>query len=526
MVLENYLGYKMKKYEEISIYNIKVLKKYFKENSIIAYGNGEFYKRVKNFIKEFDLEFSDILYTENSKIVSISGRKYEDIVENSYIIICSSFYEDIIKNLENQEIQAKSIKVMTFKDNVYNKEYLVKFMSKKHKLFIDNLKDKNKIKVVFLAIHRSIWKVDKIFKEMLINPYFEPIILICPHIVYGDERMWEDMQNSIEYFKEKGYPFVSSYNQEENRWVTLKEIQPDIVFFTNPHSLTKEEYYQNAFLNYLSCYAGYGILTANYNSGQSQYNQIFHNTMWKIFVQNKDMLDGYKRLSSLSNKNIHLVIDNIIEVIRNKSIAKIVWKNYFTHKKVIWAPHHTIIKNFEAQLSTFLIYADFMRELALKTKDTITWAFKPHPILKPKLYNHPKWGIEKTDEYYKFWQDSSNTQLEDGEYIELFKQSDALINDSASFLVEYIFTNNPMLYLMTDYTKDNLNKFGNKCLNLVEQAFNKDDIKSFLDLILENKFKESKKINKFIQDYFNDLGKNINSSAIINFIKNDIGGKN
>src|SRR5690606_301766 len=134
------------------------------------------------------------------------------------------------------------------------KRKLFLHMQKQHQALLQQIKGKEKIKVVFLAIHKSVWKVDSVFKKMLDDPFFEPLILVCPYTPYGEERMRQDMQECYEYFQDKGYPVLYSYHEEENRWITLKEIQPDIVFFTNPHNLTRKEYYEDAYINYLSCY--------------------------------------------------------------------------------------------------------------------------------------------------------------------------------------------------------------------------------------------------------------------------------
>ena len=74
-------------------------------------------------------------------------------------------------------------------------------------------------------------------------------------------------------------------------------------------------------------------------------------------------------------------------------------------------------------------------------------AFKPHPILKPKLYKHALWGKERTDAYYHCWETMENTQLEMSDYIDLFMTSDAMIFDSVSFMTEYLYTKKPALFL-------------------------------------------------------------------------------
>lgn len=396
-------------------------------------------------------------------------------------------------------------------------------MQKKHQQLIEQIKCKEKIKVVFLAIHKSVWKVDPVFKKMLDVPYFEPIILVCPYTFYGEERMWEDMKDTYEYFKDKGYPLLSSYNKDEDRWISLEEIKPDIVFFTNPHNLTRKEYYEDAYMNYLSCYAGYGMSVANFENGEAQYNQRFHNAIWIIFVQNRYMYNDFIKSSSRTTKGLFLVIDNIAEeIISMPDNQKIVWKNFDTHKKIIFAPHHTINKDFSLQLGNFLKYAELLKLLVLETEKSIVWAFKPHPILKSKLYLHKDWGAEKTDAYYSFWENQPNSQLDVGEYVDLFRQSDAMIHDSASFIAEYIFTDKPMLYLMNDNTRKNLNYFGNRCLDTAKEAWNEKNIRNFIDDLLSDKDYKKNNRNLFIDEYFNNLGANKSSSVIVEIIKNYI----
>jgi len=90
---------------------------------------------------------------------------------------------------------------------------------------------------------RSVWNVGPVFKKMIDDPYFEPIVLVCPYVQYGKERMLEDLKSAYEYFDSKSYAVISSYREQNDTWVQLKDLKPDILFFTNPHNLTRPEYY-------------------------------------------------------------------------------------------------------------------------------------------------------------------------------------------------------------------------------------------------------------------------------------------
>lgn len=522
----------MEKDYNLSLYDIKSLKKLFKNNSVVAYGNGSFFNKIKEHLKLFNLEFVDILYTQNDKVVSTSGKSYEDIAKNSAILICSSFSSEILKTIKNQKNQPKNIKIATFlviSDEELNsyKQELAKAMQKRHEIFVQNLKSKEKIRVVFLVLLDSVWKVDTVFKKMLDDPYFEPVILVIPYTSYGEERMWEEMTKTYEHFKQKDYPTISSYNKKEDRWITLDELNTDIVFFTAPHNLTKKEYYEDAYLNYLSCYAGYGVNVAALRN-LLQFNQTFHNTQWINFANSKFTFKCYKKYSSNKGKNAMLVGDMICETLlsKNKNKNKNVWKNNDGRIRIIYAPHHSIEidKNHGYGLSTFLEFAYIIQDIAIRYKNKVVWAFKPHPILKSKLYRHSNWGKEKTDDYYNFWENQEFTQLEETEYIDLFKQSDAMIHDSASFLYEYLTLKKPVVYLTHPLTKHSLNKQGKEALNSCRYSNSPKYINKFILKILKKEVFIKKEHKAFFKNNFNNLYKEKPSEKIYNIIKNNLLG--
>lgn len=382
-------------------------------------------------------------------------------------------------------------------------------MQNKHQELLQFLKGREKIKVVFLVIHKSVWKVDPVFRKMLNNPYFDPVILVCPYVQCGRERMLEDLQGCYRYFKGKGYPVISSYDEDNDKWMTLEEIKPDIVFFTNPHKLTRKEYYEDAYLNYLSCYVPYHHEVVN---NIEQYNQDFHVAQWKIFASNDSALDLYKDQSEAKGQNVivtgYPAMELLLEKLEFKSNSLDSWKTNDGRLKVIWAPHHSVEQSKVTPYATFLEHAEFFKSLASIYKDKIVWSFKPHPLLKQKLYSHPAWGLDKTNDYYNFWRTQEFTQLDESEYIDLFCASDAMIHDSGSFLAEYLYIKKPVLYNMSAInTGEFYSKFGYQALRACSLAYKKEDINKFLiDLLNGAEIKKEQSIflkmnvDKFFKD--------------------------
>lgn len=384
------------------------------------------------------------------------------------------------------------------------KTILFHWMQRKHNSLIKSKKGKARLRVVFLVIHRSVWKVDSVFQKMLNDPLFEPIILVCPYTNYDDSRMWDELNETYEYFNSKGYKTVSSYNQETGSWLDLTELEPDIVFFTNPHRLTMRQYYEDAYLKYLTCYVPYSFDVSRYENYQSQYNQYFHNAMWRIFAPHNEGLNIFKQHSQAKGNNVILTGYPFIESIKNAKDDNFVWKEQSKiKKKIIWAPHHTIDMP-SLPYASFLKIACFMQQMAIKFSEDVQFAFKPHPILKSKLYNHSDWGKEKTDDFYSFWNASENTQYCDGEYTALFFHSDAMIHDSGSFLAEYLFVKKPVLYtsnLEPSYMREFYNDFGLIALDshFIAAGFNQqNEIEIFIRKIIDAHLEINKKHRDFI----------------------------
>ena len=119
--------------------------------------------------------------------------------------------------------------------------------------------------------------------------------------------------------------------------------------------------------------------------------------------------------------------------------------------------------------------------LADRYRDRVQWAFKPHPLLRSKLYRHPDWGRERTDAYFGYWAESGHCQLELGSYVDLFRQSDAMIHDSGSFLAEYLYLDKPVMFLQSvENIADFLNDFGLEAFGACEHARRFEEVESFV----------------------------------------------
>ena len=320
---------------------------------------------------------------------------------------------------------------------------------------------------------------------MVENKRFDPVILVCPVVNYGEKNMLENLDACYATFKNKGYNVIKSYDSLTQKYVDVKtDLSPDIIFYTNPYSgLIDDRYYVDKFKNVLTVYVPYFFST---NSDyQMSFNVPLHNFVWRRYLETETH-KAYAVEYSL-NKGRNAIVSGapgIDDLINPNCKPQNVWKGKSHEKKrIIWAPHHTITPVGVIFYSCFLEYADFMLKLSEKYINQIEVCFKPHPLLRNKL--NKLWGEQKTEEYYSKWVNGNNTFLSEGQYVDLFLTSDAMIHDSASFIVEYLYTNKPVLRTMNgENLNEQFSEFGISCLDCHYKSHNEQEIERFVQDVI------------------------------------------
>lgn len=393
-----------------------------------------------------------------------------------------------------------------------------------HKENLKRIQGKEKVKVAFFAIHSSVWKYDYLYRLMVEHPKFDPIIIVCPVVNYGMENMLQEMDKCYQMFRSRNYNVIRTYNIDTQEYLDVKkEINPDIIFYTNPYKgLIDDRYYITNFPNTLTCYAPYGYAISN--NENMLFNLPFHNLLWKGFYETDIHKQLAEEFAINKGKNIegtgYLLFDELDDI-------KLKIRNDNNIKKIIWAPHHTIEENAHfLGYSCFLKYSEIFLYLRDKYSNDIYWYFKPHPLLKVKLYNHPLWGKKKTDDYYNNWKQSAYSEINEDDYTQLFLESDAMIFDSISFIAEYYYTQKPSIFTIKDHTIERkFNTFGKMAFENIYKAYNKCDIENFINNVVLKGNDPKKNLRR---DFFNNIlnkknvSKNILTSLELNiWQKND-----
>ena len=410
---------------------------------------------------------------------------------------------------------------MQYIAEIKKKIYLDLFIPFRRWCYSKQLKRKKHINVVFFAISRSMWRYQHLYEEMSKHPRFKTTIIIHPFNNWPEEQKQEYIHELQEYFKSKSIPFVMGTKTDGSILDVKKTCNPDILFYPQPYSgyYPPELSFEN-FKNRLLCYYPYAFWRSK---NEWSYNTYFHQFAWKLFYSTELHRKDAQNICCNKGKNVEVVgYPNADDFLFRKHTD--VWKKQEKKKKrIIWAPHFTINKGGWLEQSNFLWMAELMITIAKKYSDKIQMAFKPHPHLFRELCEHKEWGETKTRDYYNQWANMENTQLETGEFIDLFMTSDAMIHDSGSFCVEYHYSGNPVMYVADNFEKqvEAMADFGKLAMKQHYVGKTEEDIIDFIGRrVLGNDDPIKQQRLEFVQKYLiPPNGKTVAQNTMDIFIK-------
>ena len=329
---------------------------------------------------------------------------------------------------ENQKTQIKS--------------FVIKYLCPIYRWFlVRKLRHKDKINVVFFAMSLPMWRHQHLYEKLAEHPRFNPTIVILPSCSYTQEQQNKDVRLLREYFEGKGIAYVLGIQGDDSIYDVRGNLKPDVLFYPQPYwGYYIDELSYNRFYDKLLCYTPYAFWTSK---EEWSYAQMLHKMSWKLFYSTDLHRKDAIMISPLKDSNIEIVgyptADDFLFPFHID-----LWKNQANKKKkIIWASHFTISSGEPLYQSNFLWMSEFMLNLTQIYSDKIQFVFKPHPRLYTELCKHHDWGEEKAKEYYMLWETMPNTQIETGEFVDLFMTSDAMIHDCGSFSVEYHYSENP-----------------------------------------------------------------------------------
>lgn len=342
------------------------------------------------------------------------------------------------------------------------------------------------LKVIFFVLNIGMWKYDSLFRLLLNDSRFNPVIIPYPILWHSKEDLKNAEKGIVDYCKKHGFPYIIGYNIDTQEYIPAKELKADFVSYSQqynncPDFWKVEKFYRDSLIFTYP----YGLPVSHPTSFSHFNNLLIQNVAWRQFHGDKTYGKLYQKNFITRGKNFLWVGNVFYDKLLRKKSDHLPWKSIeHTRKRIIWAPHHTIGQNDDLPFSHFLEINELMIDIAQEYSNQIDFAFKPHPMLYHRLCE--TWGRERTDVYYKKWDEMQNTCLVQGDYTDIFLTSDGMIHDCAGFTLEYLFVNKPVLYV--NFRNVDMSKYMNStslaCYQQHYIAQKEADIRTFIDNII------------------------------------------
>lgn len=357
----------------------------------------------------------------------------------------------------------------------------------------NEIKNKNTFKVAFVLQNPGFWKNEALWRAMEKHGRFELTYWIAPY--YSTDNKERLIDECVDFARRKSRCYFVASSLSELR----KSYAPDYIFIMQPHryivpfslkELKKE----------LVCYVPYCYCNTNDSAGFACEIQHY---LWRFYVDSDYTKELALKYLHSKGKNLRVSGFPMADELLNNSYQSVWPEKSNGKKKIIWAPHWSI-RAWSGGLfdvSSFLYVAEDMLKLAAKYRDSVHFAFKPHPILEYVLNHDPEWGRERTAKYFKAWSEGENSSLVEGAYSSLFKQSDAMIHDSGSFILEYLLVDKPCMYLCYAANKADFNLQTSRAIECYEKGSCVEDIDKFIQNVLLGEDPKLSQRREFICSY-------------------------
>jgi hypothetical protein len=335
-----------------------------------------------------------------------------------------------------------------------------------------------RLSVHFLFQMPEIWTTwESVWQACVRSEQIEPTIVLLPfnHGSAGDPG------RARRFLAGQGLPFVdiSGYRLEDE--------QPDVVFLQNPYDSTRPD---NVSVERLRAqgariaYIPYGLdVGGGTDNLRWQYDLEVQRQAWRIFVRSEEHRRMYGLHCQSGNRHVvvtgHPKVDRIVTHCRSPKDASSQPEGGGGLKTVLWCPHFTVEPG---GWSTFVKLSESILSYFESEPEGLRLIVRPHPLFFGRLKEVMADASAVEETLRRRFDRNPHMILDEGEeYASSFLESDALMTDAGSFLLEYLPTEKPILYLHNS-DGPGLNESGD-FVEFYYQAMNFPDVTNFLKMV-------------------------------------------
>lgn len=349
-------------------------------------------------------------------------------------------------------------------------------------------KNPKKLQVAFLEHVVGFWANHaSIYRAMCEDAEVDAWIVAVPQRMPAGGMDWKAYRRLMDFFDQSGIPYRQAYDLQKERWINLLEyLLPDVVFYSVPYDFHQNFLYSSWYLKRFSTLAinHYGCptmplcLAEEWNRGENRFNFQY------FFASNEDeaciRMGGGEAMRERIHVTGHPILDGYMQAVPEKTK---IWRVEGAHR-LIWAPHFTVAQsNAVHHMSNFLEDFDLFIQLA-QQYPKLEIVMRPHPNLFPHLLALGICDEKGIQTYQQRFSELPNTQIYEGaDYLTLFRQSDAMILDSVSFIAAYAPTLKPICF-REHAGRSPLNYTAERLMDADYSAWDAEEIREFVEEVV------------------------------------------
>ncbi|CAH0534705.1 hypothetical protein VST7929_02655 [Vibrio stylophorae] len=352
----------------------------------------------------------------------------------------------ILSKVKRKLLRAEHQRFNETDAKIENLECLIAVIQKENLRVVDELRRNNiryfskKISVIYVFQQVSLWNSFKsVYEVMLADDCFDVKLLVSPF--YHDEDIVDNVAATS---------FLDTNNIPYNKFCE-KELDiiysADVVFYQTPYDSTLPK---NIYPSLVArsgariAYIPYGLDSGGGNDNlRWQYDLDCHNLATWIFVRSELHKSCYNKYCSKGNDHVYVTGHPKFDQLDCRGVTR---ENILNRdiKTVLWTPHFSIE---DGGWSTFHIFYEKIIELA--EEFCFKLVIRPHPLFYTRINMMGGKVKDKFDFVLNKIKQLDNVTLSepDDSYVELFHESDLLLADAGSFLLEYLPLGKPIIYL-------------------------------------------------------------------------------
>ena len=284
----------------------------------------------------------------------------------------------------------------------------------------------------FRSVYRSAVGDPRFAVKVVLSPFYHHLSPLAP--AYEQSR---------ELLAREGVSYIT------HEYFALEDFRPDVVFLQNPYEDTRPQTLQIPELQAVGAriaYIPYGLEMGGGSWNiDAQFNQQIHQTAWRIFARSERHRRLFGRHCEAGNSHVAVTGHPKFDAPDESAIHAQWAEKLHGHTVLLWTPHFTV--GSPPTWSTYTLYRDVILA-AVDRHPELSLLIRPHPLFFQSLRQTADLGAKAERELRAHIDAHPRIALdENAEPHAAFARSSALMTDVGSFLLEYLPTGKPLLYL-------------------------------------------------------------------------------